>query len=86
MRNISFDRSTSPHPAIFSTSRPEESEAQYGCNGVGCINIVENRYTGFEFRGRYDSPAMSILRLAHLHLEGLVLDPVGNPDMRQTSQ
>lgn len=43
-------------------------------NGVGRIDIVENRYIGLKSRGCYDSPAMTILRLAHLDLEGLVLD------------
>lgn len=43
-------------------------------HGVGRIDIVENRYIGLKSRGCYDSPAMTILRLAHLDIEGLVLD------------
>ncbi|KAI4158501.1 MAG: hypothetical protein LQ342_007387 [Letrouitia transgressa] len=44
-------------------------------HGVGRIDIVENRSLGgLKSRGCYDSPAMTILRLAHLDLEGLVLD------------
>lgn len=43
-------------------------------HGVGRIDIVENRFIGLKSRGCYDSPAMTILRLAHLDLEGLVLD------------
>ncbi|EGD94766.1 argininosuccinate synthase [Trichophyton tonsurans CBS 112818] len=43
-------------------------------HGIGRIDIVENRYIGLKSRGCYDSPAMTILRLAHLDLEGLVLD------------
>lgn len=46
-----------------------------GCiHGIGRIDIVENRFIGLKSRGCYDSPAMTILRLAHLDLEGLVLD------------
>ncbi|EDN09516.1 hypothetical protein HCAG_06683 [Histoplasma mississippiense (nom. inval.)] len=50
-------------------------------HGIGRIDIVENRYIGLksEFipkltKPHSDSPAMTILRLAHLDLEGLVLD------------
>ncbi|KAK2740184.1 argininosuccinate synthetase [Myotisia sp. PD_48] len=43
-------------------------------HGVGRVDIVENRYIGLKSRGCYDSPAMTILRLAHVDLEGLVLD------------
>ncbi|GKT84292.1 argininosuccinate synthase [Colletotrichum tofieldiae] len=45
-----------------------------GEHGVGRIDIVENRYIGLKSRGAYDSPAMTILRLAHISVEGLVLD------------
>nr|XP_036585055.1 Argininosuccinate synthase [Colletotrichum truncatum]KAF6794823.1 Argininosuccinate synthase [Colletotrichum truncatum] len=43
-------------------------------HGVGRIDIVENRFVGLKSRGCYDSPAMTILRLAHVSIEGLVLD------------
>ncbi|CAF9937026.1 MAG: hypothetical protein ALECFALPRED_007046 [Alectoria fallacina] len=43
-------------------------------HGIGRIDIVENRYVGIKSRGCYDSPAMTVLRWAHLDLEGLVLD------------
>lgn len=43
-------------------------------HGIGRIDIVENRFIGLKSRGCYDSPAMTILRLAHLDLEGLVMD------------
>lgn len=43
-------------------------------HGIGRIDIVENRYVGIKSRGCYDAPAMTILRLAHLDLEGLVMD------------
>ncbi|OLN95730.1 Argininosuccinate synthase [Colletotrichum chlorophyti] len=43
-------------------------------HGVGRVDIVENRFIGLKSRGCYDSPAMTILRLAHISIEGLVLD------------
>ncbi|OAA65849.1 argininosuccinate synthase [Niveomyces insectorum RCEF 264] len=43
-------------------------------HGIGRIDIVENRFIGLKSRGCYDSPGMTILRLAHLDLEGLVMD------------
>ncbi|OHE96017.1 argininosuccinate synthase [Colletotrichum orchidophilum] len=43
-------------------------------HAVGRIDIVENRMIGLKSRGCYDSPAMTILRLAHISLEGLVMD------------
>jgi len=42
--------------------------------GIGRIDIVENRFIGLKSRGCYDSPAMTILRLAHLDAESLVMD------------
>ncbi|POR32399.1 Argininosuccinate synthase [Tolypocladium paradoxum] len=43
-------------------------------NGVGRIDIVENRFIGLKSRGCYDTPGLTIARLAHVDLEGLVLD------------
>ncbi|KAH7162833.1 argininosuccinate synthase [Dactylonectria estremocensis] len=43
-------------------------------HGVGRIDIVENRFIGLKSRGCYDAPCMTILRLAHISIEGLVLD------------
>ncbi|KAG5918140.1 hypothetical protein E4U53_004116 [Claviceps sorghi] len=41
-------------------------------HGIGRVDIVENRFIGL--KSRDDSPAMTILRLAHISIEGLVLD------------
>src|SRR5690606_37145805 len=43
-------------------------------NGVGRIDIVENRFIGLKTRGCYETPGLTILRSAHVDLEGLVLD------------
>jgi argininosuccinate synthase len=45
-----------------------------GRNGVGRIDIVENRFVGIKSRGVYETPGGTILREAHLDLEGLCLD------------
>ncbi|KAJ2763704.1 argininosuccinate synthetase, partial [Coemansia linderi] len=43
-------------------------------NGVGRIDIVENRFIGIYSRGSYETPGGTVLRAAHIDLEGLVLD------------
>jgi len=43
-------------------------------HGVGRIDIVENRFIGLKSRGCYETPGLTILRSAHVDLEGLVLD------------
>jgi argininosuccinate synthase len=43
-------------------------------HGVGRIDIVENRFIGVKSRGCYETPAGTILRAAHVDLEGLTLD------------
>jgi argininosuccinate synthase len=45
-----------------------------GRNGVGRIDIVENRFVGIKSRGCYETPAGTVLRLAHLDLEGITMD------------
>ena len=43
-------------------------------NGIGRIDIVENRYVGIKSRGVYETPAGTILLKAHLDLESITLD------------
>ncbi|CCM02589.1 uncharacterized protein FIBRA_04692 [Fibroporia radiculosa] len=43
-------------------------------HGIGRIDIVENRFIGVKSRGCYESPAATILRVAHMDIEGLTLD------------
>ena len=45
-----------------------------GEHGVGRIDIVENRFVGMKSRGCYETPAGSILFMAHLDLETLTMD------------
>jgi len=43
-------------------------------HGIGRIDIVENRFIGVKSRGCYESPGATILRIAHMDIEGLTLD------------
>ncbi|KAK5732287.1 argininosuccinate synthetase [Elasticomyces elasticus] len=43
-------------------------------HGVGRVDIVENRFIGLKSRGCYETPGLSMLRSAHIDLEGLTMD------------
>lgn len=45
-----------------------------GKNGIGIVDIVENRVVGMKSRGVYETPGGTILMEAHQQLEELVLD------------
>lgn len=45
-----------------------------GENGIGRVDIVENRYVGIKSRGVYETPGGTVLHTAHRALESLVLD------------
>ncbi len=45
-----------------------------GANGIGIVDIVENRVVGMKSRGVYETPGGTILMDAHSALEELVLD------------
>ncbi len=45
-----------------------------GANGIGLLDIVENRLVGMKCRGVYETPGGSILYFAHKYLETLCLD------------
>ena len=52
----------------------EKLNAIGGANGIGIIDIVENRLIGMKDRGVYETPGGSILYFAHEHLEMLTVD------------
>ncbi len=52
----------------------EEMNKIAGRNGVGRIDIVENRFVGMKSRGVYEAPGMTALYAAHLAIEQLTLD------------
>lgn len=45
-----------------------------GKNGIGLVDIVENRFVGIKSRGVYESPAATILHIAHRDIEGIAMD------------
>ncbi len=45
-----------------------------GANGIGLLDIVENRLVGMKCRGVYETPGGAILYFAHDYLETLCLD------------
>lgn len=51
-----------------------ELNAIAGRNGVGRIDIVENRFVGMKSRGVYEAPGMTVLYAAHALVEQLTLD------------
>ncbi|MBF0128318.1 MAG: argininosuccinate synthase [Magnetococcales bacterium] len=45
-----------------------------GANGIGRVDLVENRYVGMKSRGVYETPGGTILGVAHRAMESLTLD------------
>ena len=45
-----------------------------GANGIGRLDIVENRYVGMKSRGAYETPGGTVMLKAHRAIESLTLD------------
>jgi argininosuccinate synthase len=45
-----------------------------GQNGIGRVDIVENRFVGMKSRGVYETPGGTILRMAHMAMESITMD------------
>lgn len=45
-----------------------------GLNGIGRVDMVENRFVGIKSRGVYETPGGTILRIAHQALESITMD------------
>jgi argininosuccinate synthase len=45
-----------------------------GKNGIGLLDMVENRYVGIKSRGVYETPGATILMTAHMDIEGIAMD------------
>jgi argininosuccinate synthase len=45
-----------------------------GANGIGRLDLVENRFVGMKSRGVYETPGGSILIVAHRAIESITLD------------
>ncbi len=61
-------RSRSPFEMV------SELNAIGGRNGIGRIDVVENRFVGMKSRGVYEAPGMTILYEAHRAVEQLTMD------------
>jgi len=45
-----------------------------GRNGIGRVDLVENRFVGIKSRGVYETPGGTILRVAHMAIESITMD------------
>ena len=45
-----------------------------GANGIGRLDLVENRFVGMKSRGVYETPGGTLLRESHRALESITLD------------
>ena len=52
----------------------EKLNAMAGLNGIGRLDLVENRYVGMKSRGVYETPGGTVLHAAHRAVESLTLD------------
>lgn len=43
-------------------------------NGIGRLDMVENRFVGIKSRGVYETPGGTILHQAHMDIEGIAMD------------
>ncbi|MCB0354666.1 MAG: argininosuccinate synthase [Bdellovibrionales bacterium] len=80
--SVSFEKGVPVSVVNFDTGAKKQGSLELfkylnqvgGENGVGRIDIVENRYVGIKSRGVYETPAGSILWTAHRDLELICLD------------
>ncbi len=52
----------------------EQLNTVAGANGIGRLDLVENRYVGMKSRGCYETPAGTVMLRAHRAIESLTLD------------
>jgi argininosuccinate synthase len=69
VRRLSDGREETESLAMFQFLNELGSE-----NGIGRIDIVENRYVGIKSRGIYETPGGTILHAALRDLEGIAMD------------
>ncbi len=66
---VSLNRKTMDGVALL-----HELNTIAGANGVGRLDLIENRLIGIKSREVYEAPAATVLHFAHRELERLVLD------------
>jgi argininosuccinate synthase len=60
--------------AISAVGLLEELNRIGGENGIGRVDLVENRFVGMKSRGCYETPGGTLIMYAHRELESLTLD------------
>ena len=63
-----FDKGLSPLAVM------KRLNAVGGRNGIGRVDMVENRYVGMKSRGVYETPGGTILQFAHRQMESITMD------------
>ena len=74
---IGFDKgdATSINGTALSPANVLSQLNQFGKeNGIGRLDLVENRFVGMKNRGLYETPGGTILHVAHRAIESLTLD------------
>ena len=74
---IGFDKgdATSINATALSPANVLSQLNQFGKeNGIGRLDLVENRFVGMKNRGLYETPGGTILHVAHRAIESLTLD------------
>jgi argininosuccinate synthase len=66
---VAINGKTLPPAALF-----QELNRLGGENGIGRLDMVENRFVGMKSRGVYETPGGTILRTAHRDLETITMD------------
>ena len=61
-------RQTAPHEIVMLLNHIA------GENGVGRIDVVENRFVGMKSRGVYETPGVTVLHVAHRAMESITMD------------
>jgi argininosuccinate synthase len=69
-----FVMSVSPENAPDKPTYIERLNMLGGENGIGRVDLVENRYVGMKSRGVYETPGGTVLYVAHRAMESLTLD------------
>jgi argininosuccinate synthase len=61
-------RKTAPHEIVMLLNHIA------GENGVGRVDVVENRFVGMKSRGVYETPGCTVLHVAHRAMESITMD------------
>ena len=78
--SILFSHDTRTHKQIKTNDQTDPLDLFMYANeiarahAIGRIDIVENRFVGIKSRGVYETPGGTLLRAAHMDLEGICMD------------